>query len=123
MKSIRIIISGIMALLVAMPMCVCGHTLFPEQESQEHSCCPHHEEDKEPSESGHDCDLSHHDQLSFTSEEAETFDFRSVEAEATLFASFKYELRHPVYSNSLTVPPPDCFSHSSRTITYCNYRL
>ena len=112
-----------MALLVAMPMCVCGHTLLPEQETQEHSCCPHHEEDKEPTDSGHDCELSHHDQLSFTLEEAETYDFQSEEAASTPFTSYKCEKGHSVSSNSLRAPPPDYFSHSSRTITYCNYRL
>jgi len=123
MKLIRIIISSIMALIVVMPMCVCGHFFLLEQENQEHSCCPHHEEDKEPRDSGHDCELSHHDQLSFTSKEGETFDFQSVEAEETPFASFECKLRHPVYSNSLRAPPPDLFSHSSRTIRYCIYRL
>ena len=111
MELIRIITSSIMALLVAMPMCLCGHSHLSLENKLEHSCCPNHEEDKEPSGSGHDCEVSHHDQLSFTSEESETFDFQSVEIDPTSFASHKWELRHSVYC-ILRAPPPDYFSHS-----------
>ena len=119
----RFILSSILALLVAMPMCVCGQFLLPEEDNREHSCCPHHQEDKEPNDSGHDCELSHHYLFSFISEKSGTFDFQSVDVDATTFISFKCELGNTVSNNSLRAPPPDRFSHSSRNITYCTYRL
>lgn len=123
MKLIRIIMYSIMALLVAIPMCVCGHTLLPVEDHRQHSCCNNHEEDKEPSDSGHDCEVSHHDQFSFTLEERETFDFQSVDVDTTPFISYECEPKNPFSGNSLRAPPPDYFSHSSRIITYCIYRL
>ena len=107
MEFVRIILSSVMALVVAMPMCVCGHVLLPEQDNQEHSCCAHHEEDKEPTDLGHDCELSHHAQLSFTSEESKTFDCQNVEIDPTPFISFKCEIGDSVSSNLLVLRSED----------------
>lgn len=112
-----------MALLVAIPMCVCGHSLLPIEDNQKNSCCFHHEEDEQPTDSEHDCELCYHDQLSFLSQGDKKFLYQGLEAQLATFDLVKWEPSTPIINSFLRGPPPDCFSHSSRNITYCTYRL
>ena len=129
MEYFRIVLSGIMALLVSVPMCVCGNSFFPESEEVEHSCCSHeHEEQKEsnPDKDEHDCSLTDHDQVEYT--------YRDSEPNPTKQGNDSINVTFTSSEKIASIPcillggtslraPPDIFSHSTRSITYCIYRL
>lgn len=129
MEIIRIILSGIMALLMSVSMCVCGNSFLPIPIEEKHSCCPHqHEEEREDNSErdGHDCNLTHHDQVKYLWVNSDPTLPKAPEQ--NISADFNFpEKNSPVpyftRENYLKAPPRDRFSRSSRNIIYCIYRL
>ena len=120
MEHFRIVLSGIMALLVSVPMCVCGNSFFLESE---------HEEQKEsnPDNDEHDCSLTDHDQVEYTYRDSEPNPTKQGNDSINVtFTSSEKIASIPCIllgGTNLRAPPPDIFSHSTRSITYCIYRL
>jgi len=121
----RIILSGILALMVSMPMCVCGDSFLSKEIEREHTCCPLNHCSEEP-DTSHDCELSHHEDWQFISS-TEKVSFlkkylpifiqeREIE---DLFSSWLIRSSQPLRA------PPDRFSgiHPPQRVIYCQYRL
>jgi len=129
MDIIRIILSGTLALLVSLPMCVCGHSFLPTSIEEEHSCCPHqHEEDprNNSDDEDHDCELNYHDQVEYLPINSGSNLPKVPEHDVSVNFLFSESLPSFICStlgSYLRAPPPDCFPRSSRNITYCIYRL
>lgn len=122
MELIRIILSGFMALLLTMPMCVCGSIISSEKAESEHSCCSH--EDVEPEECGDDCDCSYHKKLEFLSEEAEgnllPEYFKGVNNDFL----YSYHLLQVTLAQELNqLAAPLYIVEPSKRVTLCIYRL
>ena len=124
----RNILSCIMALLVSLPMCVCGHSFLATSIEEEHSCCPQNKEVEENNSDNrdHDCNSIHHDQVEYLSVRSEPNLPKIPEHHVSVDFIFSENISSVIgfgLGNYLRALPPDCFPRSSRNITYCIYRL
>ena len=128
MKIIHSIFSCVIALLVSMPMCVCGHS-FLSTSIEESSCCHHQHEEKNENhseENERNCDLCHHDHLQYLSASSEIPLPEVPEHDISgdfLFAESLSHVPHLSKENQLRAPPPSGIFPASRNIIYCIYRL
>ena len=127
MEYTRIILSGLMALLLAVPMCVCGSVIIPDKAQNTHSCCSHDDEEKESEECGDDCDCSAHRKLEFLSEDAEEITLLEYQKEGgNDYLCSYYVLKETLEEelNQFNAPPPLSFiADIPKRITLCTYRL
>ena len=127
MSAFKQLATFFMTILVVMPVCLCGHSLIPEQIEQEHSCCPNHHEEDESSECEYGCDSSHHAQKQFISvqTEVELSELESDPQGSLVKVTVSYlSSAHHLSAHQLPLPPPKLLAFSvHRRITFCTYLL
>lgn len=125
MEILRIIFAGCMALLVSMPMCVCGGTSLLGTVAEENFCCSGQHHDDQSPENSHDSDLSF-DQLEYISGLSEIALPQSSETIVNNDTSFHQNEISLLLTRAgpyFRAPPPELFGSSGRRTSYCVYRL
>lgn len=129
MNYLRNIFTLCMALLVSMPMCVCGNTELLNPEMEEISCHSHcHGDSHENNEDNSHCDSSEHNSLLFLLPEYEKKSLDAQDNDSSHFYIPDQYLLLWEWSSlqTLTRPPPDTESFSSTRRLheiYSSYRL
>lgn len=122
MELARIILSSIMALIVSMPMCLCGNVPASPvvDENLLSHCCSHDHSHSEESPvedrngCGDDCDPSNHDQAQYLPSELQVSIPASSgdsQVTASTYFTFPSSLVFLSPANSLRAPPP-CLEES-----------
>jgi len=123
-KVTRIIISSIMALLLCMPMCLCGYkVLEPTFElGHERSCC-HHGNDEENEEEPHQCESCYDGQLYFSFKERDIDSPEQPLVEKCYWQQMLFDNSSESELRLVSFPPPDLVSEDPLWITLCVFRL